>query len=73
MRSLALFGLGLGFFLMGAGLYALTLRKAKALPANPTKAQQREQMELTAEHKKMRLGAAIVSGFGLLLIGFAYL
>jgi hypothetical protein len=73
MRSLALFGLGLGFFLMGAGLYALTLRKAKAPPAHPTKTQQREQAELTAENKKMRLGAGLAAGLGLLLIGVAYL
>ncbi len=73
MRSSALFGLGLGFVLMGAGLFALTLRKAKASPANPTKAQQRELIELAAEHKKMRLGAAVVVGFGLVLAGLAYL
>ena len=73
MRSLALFGLGIGFILMGAGLFALTLRKAKAPSANPTKAQQREQVELAAEHKKMRLGAAVVVGFGLALVGLAYL
>ena len=73
MRSLALFGLGIGFILMGAGLCALTLRKAKAPSANPTKAQQREQVELAAEHKKMRLGSAVVVGFGLVLVGLAYL
>ena len=72
MRSLALFGLGLGFMLMGAGLFALTLRKTKTPPANPTKVQQREQAELAVEQKKMRLGAAVVAGFGVLLIGLTY-
>ena len=72
MRSLALTGLGLGFILMGAGLYALTLRKPKAPPANPTKTQQREQAELAVEHKKMRLAAGVVAAFGVLLIGLTY-
>ena len=73
MRSIAFVGLGLGFVLMGAGLYALTFRKPKTPSANPTKAQQREQAELAAEHKKMRIGAAVVVGFGLALVGLAYL
>ena len=42
MRSSAFIAVGLGFVLMGAGLYALTLAKGKPLPAEPTKAQLRE-------------------------------
>jgi hypothetical protein len=67
MRTLVFAGLGLGFVLMGAGLYALTLRKPKPLPANPTKTQLREQAELAEENKKMRYAAAGVAGFGVLL------
>ena len=39
MRSTAFIALGLGFILMAAGLFALTLRKPKDLPANPNKSQ----------------------------------
>jgi len=49
MRSPAFFAIGLGFVLMGAGLLALTLRKPGSAPANPTKAQQREQAALAEE------------------------
>ena len=67
MRSPAFIALGLGFILMGAGLFALTLRKPKDAPALPTKAQQREQAALAAETKKMRLAAGVVAGFGFAL------
>ena len=67
MRSPAFIALGLGFMLMGAGLFALTLGKTKDLPPNPTKTQVREHATLAAETKKMRLAAGIVVGFGLLI------
>ncbi len=69
MRTLVFSGLGIGFILMGAGLYALTLRKpAKPAPANPTKAQQREQAELAQETKKMRLAAGVTAAVGALMV-----
>ena len=64
MRSPAFIALGLGFMLMGAGLFALTMRKAQAAPAHPTKTQLREQAALAAETKKMRIAAGVVVGFG---------
>lgn len=67
MRNHALTGLGLGFMLMGIGLYALTVRKGRTLPANPTKAQVREQAERVEEDKKMRLGAVVVAALGLVM------
>jgi hypothetical protein len=71
MRNQMFTGLGVGFILMGAGLFALTLRKAKPGPANPNKSQLREQATLAAEAKKMRIGAGVIAGFGavLLLLG----
>jgi len=69
MRSLVFAGLGLGFLLMGAGLYALTLRKpSKPTPAVPNKSQLREQAALAEENKKMRIAAACTSAVGLALI-----
>ena len=64
MRPLAFIALGFGFILMGLGLFALTLRKPKALPANPTKAQLREQADAAQETKKMRIAAAVACAFG---------
>lgn len=68
MRSLVFIGLGIGFVLMGAGLYALTLRKAKPTPAVLNKTQQREQAALVEETKKMRIAAGVVAGFGVVLM-----
>lgn len=68
MSSLVFTGLGIGFILMGAGLYALTLRKAKPTPAVPNKSQLREQAALADETKKMRIAAGGVAGFGVVLI-----
>lgn len=69
MRTYAFIALGLGFILMGAALYALTLRKpAKPLPAAPSKTQLREQAALDEEKKKMRIGAAVVAAFGLVVV-----
>ncbi len=69
MRTPAFIALGIGFILMGAALYALTLRKpAKKLPAVPNKSQLREQAELDAEKKKMRIGAAVTAAFGLVVV-----
>lgn len=69
--NLALAGLGIGFVLMGAGLYALTLRKQKkaeqAPSAPPNKAQLREQAALVEETKKMRLAAGVSAAFGVVL------
>ncbi len=74
MRSLVLIGLGLGFLLMGAGLFALTLRKpAKAAPAMPNKSQQRELDALAEEKKKMHIAAGCAAGLGAVLIGLSFL
>ena len=67
MHSPVFIALGLGFILMGAGLFALTLRNAKPASPNPTKAQLREQAALAQETKRMRLAAGVVVGFGVLL------
>jgi hypothetical protein len=68
MRNTMFIALGLGFILMGAGLFALTLRKAKPTPAVPNKSQLREQAALAEETKKMRIGAGGIAGFGLVLL-----
>ncbi len=69
MRSLAFTGLGIGFILMGAGLYALTLRKpAKPAPAVPNKSQLREQAALVEENKKMRIASACIAAVGAFFI-----
>jgi len=68
MRSLVFTGLGVGFILMGAALYALTLRKSKSAPAVPNKSQIREQAALAEETKKMRIAAAVTAAFGVVLI-----
>jgi hypothetical protein len=73
MRTPAFIALGLGFILIGAGLFALTLRKSKPLPANPTKTQLREQAAIAAESKKMRIGAAAVAGIGVAAIIFGFI
>lgn len=75
MPYLVFIGLGIGFLLMGVGLYALTLRKPKveAGAANPTKAQLRESVERTAEAKKMRIAAACLAVFGALLVIFSFI
>jgi hypothetical protein len=67
MRSSAFIAIGLGFILMGVGLFALTLRKPKSAMVNPTKAQLREQAALAEESRKMRLAAGVVAGSGALL------
>ena len=67
MRSPAFFAIGLGFILMGAGLFALTLKKPRDATAPMTKAQLREEAALAAENKKMRLAAGVVAGGGALL------
>jgi len=67
MRPIAFIGLGVGFLLMGAALFELTLRKPKPVPMNPNKSQLREQTDLAAETKKMRIAAATSAGFGLIL------
>jgi hypothetical protein len=74
MRSIAFIGLGIGFMLMGAGLFALTFRKpAKPAPANPNKSQLREQAALAEEAKKMKIAAGATAGFGALLVLFSFL
>ncbi|MFZ9838279.1 MAG: hypothetical protein ACO3JJ_07095 [Opitutaceae bacterium] len=70
MVSQAFIAVGLGFVLMGGGLYALTLTKAKASPAEPTKAQLREQAVRAVETRKMRIAAAVSAGLGLALVLF---
>ena len=72
MRNIVFSGLGIGFILMGLGLYALTLRKpAKPEPANPNKTQLRERAALAEENKKMRIAAGSVAALGALLVLFA--
>jgi hypothetical protein len=73
MRSIAFAALGLGFVLMGAGLYALTFRKPKDTPAMPTKSQLRERAALAEETKKMRIGAGVTAGVGLVMFLLAVL
>ncbi len=73
MRGAALIALGIGFLLMGAGLYALTLRKpAKAAVARSTKAQMVNAAELAEENKKMRVAAGGTAGIGVLFIAFSF-
>jgi len=67
--NIGLLALGIGFILMAGGLVALTLRKPKEpVPAKPNTKQQRELAALAEEKKKMRIGAAVVAAFGLVLI-----
>lgn len=74
MRPLVFIGLGLGFLLMGAGLFALTLRKPeKPAPVNPNARQQRELAALAEEKKKMHIAAGCAAGLGIVLIGCSYL
>jgi hypothetical protein len=73
MNPIVFIGLGIGFLLMAAGLYALTLRKPKPVPAAPTKSQLREQAALVEETKKMRIAAGVVAAFAAVLILLAYL
>lgn len=73
MRSLVFIGLGIGFILMGAGLYALTMRKPKATPALPNKAQLREQAALAEENRKMRLAAGSIGGLGALFVILSFI
>ena len=69
MRPLVFIGLGLGFLLMGAGLFALTLRKPeKPAPANPNSKQQRELAVLAEEKKKMHIAAACAGTLGAVLL-----
>lgn len=74
MRTLVFTGLGIGFILMGAALFALTLRKPeKPAPANLNKSQLREQAVLTEETKKMKIAAGATAGFGALLVFLAFI
>ena len=73
MRPLVFTGLGIGFILMGAALYALTLRKAKSTPTNPNKAQLREQAALAEENRKMRIASGVVVAFGAVLLLLTFL
>jgi hypothetical protein len=67
--NLALAGLGIGFILLGAGLFALTLRKPKTPPTTNLGAkEQREQAALADEKKKMHIAAGVVAGFGVVLL-----
>ena len=68
MRHLVFTGLGIGFILMGAALFALTLRKPKSTPAVPNKAQLREQAVLAEETRKLRIGSGIIAAFGAVLL-----
>ena len=72
MRSLVFTGLGIGFLLMGVGLYALTWRKPKT-PPHPTKAQVREQAERAEETRKMRMAASVIAVLGAALVIFSFI
>lgn len=73
MRGPALIALGIGFLLMGAGLYALTLKKpANAAPVRPAKVKLNDAAELAEENKKMRLAAGGTAGIGVLFIAFSF-
>jgi hypothetical protein len=67
MRQLVFTGLGIGFMLMGAALYALTLRKPTP-PKHQNKSQLREQATLAEENRKMRMASGVIAGFGLVLV-----
>jgi len=73
MRHLVFTGLGFGFILMGAGLFALTLKKAKPGPPLPTKAQLREEAVQAEETKKLRIAGGTIAGFGALLILLSFI
>jgi hypothetical protein len=73
MRPLVFTGLGIGFILMGAALYALTLRKSKPTSAIPNKSELREQAALEQETKKMRIAAGITAAFGAVLLLLTYI
>jgi hypothetical protein len=73
MPHLVFTGLGVGFLLMGVGLYALTLRKPKPMAGNPTKSQLRERADLAQEMKKMRIAAACVTCAGAALVIFSFI
>jgi hypothetical protein len=68
MRPLVFTGLGVGFILMGAALYGLTLRKPKPTSAMPNKSELREQATLAEETRKMRIASVITAAFGAVLI-----
>jgi len=72
MRSLALIGLGIGFILMGAGLFALTLRKRNEAAVNLKKSQLREQAVLAEESRKLRIAAGASAVFGTVLVLLTY-
>jgi len=68
IRFLPMFAVGGGFALMGLALFALTLRKPKELGPSPTKSELRAREELAEETNKMRLGAALAVGLGVVLM-----
>lgn len=68
MRSLPLYGLGMFFLLVAAGLLALSWRKPKPVSPLARKAELRELEALRKESTKMRVAAGIAAGFGVLLI-----
>lgn len=71
-RSAPIFAIGAFLLLGAAGLFALTLRKPDTKPvANPNKSHLREQAAAAAETKKMRIGAGILAGIGLVLIAIS--
>jgi hypothetical protein len=70
--NLNLLWLGIGFIIMAGGLFALTLRKPKEKAGAKSGAkEQREQATLNEEQKKMRIGAAVIAAFGLVLIAIS--
>ena len=73
MRNLVLTGLGVGFLLMGGGLFALSLKKSTPPPPNPNKSQLREQAIEAEETKKLRMAGGGIAGFGAVLLILAFI
>jgi hypothetical protein len=68
MTANILIASSLFFVLIGAGLFALTLRKLPALPARPNGSQLREHAVRVAEMQKMRLAGGIMAGIAAIIL-----
>ena len=69
-HSIPLLALAGFFVFMGLAMFALTMRAAKVPPAGvpEKKAEQRERASHEQEQTKMRIGAAILVIFGVILL-----
>jgi hypothetical protein len=68
MRSLPLFGIGIGFALLGLALFALTLRGDKWSPSQKKSSGLREQQSRRDEAIRLRMTAAGVALTGVVLM-----